>query len=120
MGVCVMSEQARFSIFYGTPAKVIAEWCRVHPNTAYQYKRGERIPGAQARRLFLLHRDGRVLNDCWPAWRIDGNRLIDPEGNATTQGQLRAYSMVYQLAAELVRRHPDVRERFDAIFREAG
>lgn len=114
-----MTNPARFNIFYGIPAKVVAEWCEVHPNTAYQYKRNERTPSAQARRLFLLHRDGRVLNDTWPGWRIKGDRLVDPEGNVTTQGQLRAYSMVYQLAAELVHRHPDVRERFDAIFREA-
>lgn len=114
-----MSAPTRLNIFYGTPAKVVAEWCKVHPNTAHQYKRGVRVPSSQARRLFLLHRDGRVLNDSWPGWRVQGDRLINPEGTATTQGQLRAYVLVYQLAAELARQDPDARARFDAIMREA-
>ena len=114
-----VSEPTRLNIFYGTPARVIAEWCQVHANTAYQYKRGDRVPSPQSRKLFLLHRDGRVLNDSWVGWRIHGDRLVDPEGQITTQGQLRAYVLVYQLAAELVRQHPEARARFDAIFREA-
>lgn len=77
------------------------------------------MPSAQTRQLFLLHRDGRVLNDAWPGWRINGDRLFDPEGTATTQGQLRAYAFVYQLAAEYARQNPDARAWLDAIMREA-
>lgn len=118
-----MNKPPLLNVFYGSPAKVIAEWCQVHPNTAYQYKRGDRTPSPQARQLFLLHRDGRVLNDCWPGWRVQGDRLIDPEGMATTQGQLKAYVLVYQLAAEYARQSADARVRFDDIMRlarEAG
>jgi len=115
-----MPEPTRFTIFYGTPARVVADWCRVHINAAYQYKRGERVPNPQARRLFLLHREGRVLGDAWAGWRVHADRIVDPEGNVTAQAQLRAYSFVYQLAAELVREHPAARERFHRFLREAS
>lgn len=114
-----MRNPTRLNIFYGTPAKVVAEWCEVHPNTAYQYKRGDRIPSAQARRLFLLHRDGRVLNDTWAGWRINADRIVDPQGQITTQNHLRVYVLVYQLAAELARQVPGAQDRFYSIFREA-
>jgi hypothetical protein len=38
------------------------------------------VPNPQARRLFLLHREGRVLGDAWAGWRVHADRIVDPEG----------------------------------------
>ncbi len=109
-----------FNMFYGTPAKVIADCCLVSLNTAYQWKRGDREPGSQSRRLFLLHRHGRVLGDDWEGWSINGGVLIDPEGNKTTQGQLRAYAQVYQLCSALKQENAEARVVLDRLGREAS
>jgi hypothetical protein len=42
-------------------------------------------------RLSVLNRDGRVLDDTWKGWAVHRSKLVDPDGNETTQGQLRAY-----------------------------
>jgi hypothetical protein len=105
--------------FYGYPAAEIANWCRVSLLTARLYKSGIRKPSRAAFRLFVLHRDGRALGDGWAGWSVRGQLLIDPDGNATTQGQLRAYYFVYQLAAEYGRRDAVARDRFREL-RKAG
>lgn len=48
----------------------------------------------------MLHRDGRILTDEWQGWGVLKGKLCDPEGHELTQGQLRAYAIVWQLAAE--------------------
>jgi hypothetical protein len=85
------------SPFYGYPVAVIAQWCAVSRRTAAQYKAGTRKPSRQALRLFTLHRDGRFLSDGWDGWAVHGDRLVDPDGNETTRGQLWAYFVVWQL-----------------------
>ena len=107
------------AIFYGYPVELIQEWCAVSKQTAYLYKIGARKPSRQALRLFTLHRDGRLLGKEWEGWHAKGDRLFDPEGNATTARQLRNYCLMMQFAHELARRDPDNRERFEAILRRA-
>ena len=55
-------------VFYGYPDELIADWCAVSRHTAYLYKIGARKPSRQALRLFVLNRDGRVLDDTWKGW----------------------------------------------------
>lgn len=108
-----------FGIFYGYPAKLIAEWCRVSPATASLWKQNKRKPSLQALRLFTLHRDESLLGEPWRGWKIRGATLVDPDGNATTQAQLRAYWLIMQYAAELAKRDPAEQDRFYALLRQA-
>jgi hypothetical protein len=94
------------SLFYGVSAEVIAEWCAVSVKTAKRWKRGESPPTASAMKLFRLHRDRQVLGAEWDGWLINGGTIVDPDGNETTQEQLRAYVFVYQLCRELAREDP--------------
>ena len=89
--------------FFGYPDELIQEWCGVSRQTAYMCKIGARKPSKAALRLFVLHRDGRVVGPEWTGWTIRRDQLVDPEGNRTTQAQLRAYWMIVQLARELAR-----------------
>jgi hypothetical protein len=91
------------ALFYGYPVELIQLWCGVSRQTAYLYKIGARKPSKAALRLFVLHRDGRVLGPGWDGWTIRQDRLLDPDDNETTQNQLRAYWIVVQLARELAR-----------------
>jgi len=104
------------SIFDGYSAALIAEWCAVSIKTATLYKSNWRKPSRQALRVFVLHRDGRVLSDVWRDCCVRGDRLIDPEDQGVTLGQLRAYWIVMQLAAEYARR----RSQVHALARRAG
>jgi hypothetical protein len=100
-------------LFDGYPAELIAEWCAVSVKTAELYKAGSRKPSRQALRLFALFRDGRVLAGAWRDCCVRGDRLIDPEDQGLTLGQLRAYWIVMQLAAEYARMlGPAQQERF--------
>jgi hypothetical protein len=91
-------------VFYSYPVALVAEWCAVSLATAASRKCGVAKPSRQALRLFELYRDGRVLGGAeWDAWRVDGSRLVDPEGNSTTQGQLRAYALAIRLFLEMAR-----------------
>jgi Phage protein len=91
-------------VFYSYPVEVVADWCSVSLATAASWKCGVAKPSRQALRLFELHRDGRVLSvDAWTAWRVQEDRLVDPEGNSTTQGQLRAYAVAIRLFLEMAR-----------------
>jgi len=96
-------------LFYGYPPELIAQWCGTTVHTAYLYKIGSRKPSKQAQRLFVLHRDGRVLGPEWRDWSVHKNKLISPEGQETTQSQLNAYWLVMQLAQELAKDNPKAR-----------
>ena len=54
-------------------------------------------------RLFRLHRELRVLGEAWEGWQIRDEGIVDPDGNVTTRGQLSAYWIIMQYAAELAR-----------------
>ena len=107
------------SIFYSYPAELIACWCSVSVETASCWKAGTRRPSRQALKLFTLNRDRRVLGDAWRDWKLQDGTIIDPEGNSTTQAQLRSYWLIIQYAAELARRNPDDYEHFQSLLRQA-
>lgn len=102
-------------LFYGYPPELIARWCGVSEHTALLYKTGARKPSRQALRLFVLHRDGRVLGPEWREWFVHKNKLVSPEGQETTQSQLNAYWLVMQLARELTEKDPEARQEFYPI-----
>jgi hypothetical protein len=114
-----VAERKVLTAFYGYPADIVARWCAVSLDTAKLYKAGKRKPSRQSLKLFALHRDGYVLDEAWKGWCARGGKLTDPEGNSTTQTQLRAYWIVMQYAAELAARDPDERERFYTLLRRA-
>lgn len=103
------------AIFYGYSVELIQAWCGVSRPTAYLYKIGARKPSKLARRLFVLHRDGRVLGPEWRDWAVHKNKLVSPEGQETTQSQLSAYWLVMQLARELTKDDPAARKEFYRI-----
>jgi len=109
----------KFSVFHGYPASLIAQWCGVDRATATLWKQNKRKASRQALRLFTLHRDGRILGDAWPGWAVRDGKIVDPDGNETTEAQLRGYWIMMQYAAELARRDPQERERFFALLRQA-
>lgn len=106
------------SIFYGYPPELIAQWCGVSVATARRWKNGGAVP-RPALRLFALHRDGKVLDEHWVGWRAHGDTLTDPEGNTTTQSQLRAYALIMQYAADLARRDPEAQREFLELLKRA-
>lgn len=106
------------SIFYGYPAELVARWCGVSVATARRWKNGGAVP-RPALRLFTLYRDGQVLDEHWVGWRTHKGVLADPEGNTTTQSQLRAYALIMQFAADLARRDPEAQREFLELLKRA-
>jgi len=104
-------------LFYGYPDWVIADWCCVTLQTARHWKSGIRAPGPAATKLFMLHRDGRILTSDWEGYGIHRGKLCDPEGHELTQVQLRAYPFVYALAVEYGRTNSRAR---DTLYRLAS
>jgi len=109
----------KFSIFYAFPANLIARWCGVSPATAMLWKQNKRKPSLQALRLFTLHRDELLLGEPWRGWKVRGATIVDPDGNATSQTQLRAYWLIVQYASELSKRDPIEYERFQSLLAQA-
>jgi hypothetical protein len=109
-----------FGAFYGFPAELVAEWCGVSVRTAQRWKDGQSRPSTSALKLFLLHRERKVLGKEWDGWLINRETLVDPEGNSTTQGQLRAYAHVYALCHELVKRDKEAAELLRRLIASAG
>lgn len=87
------------NVFYSYNVEVIARWCAVSKATAKRYKNGTRKPSPQAIKLFHLHASRKVLGEHWQGWLINGDTLVNPEGRAFTQPQLRAYCFIWQLAS---------------------
>ena len=90
------------TVFFGYSVQLLSQWCLVDEETALRWKRGEQDPSPQALLLFKLHRDGRILGPEWEGWHIRDGQIVDPENQSTTQGQLRAYYVNYQLLRELM------------------
>jgi hypothetical protein len=109
------------SVFYGMPAELVAEWCGVSVETARRWKAGKAEPGRPALRLVELHRSRKVLTSpAWDGWLVNGEALAGPDGKELTQGQLRAYELIYQLCHELGRERPDFAERLAMIHQLAA
>lgn len=104
-------------LFHNHDPKQIAAWCQVSLQTAYLYKIGQRKPSRQAVRLFVLHRDRRVLTDEWEGWLLKPEGIVDPEGNETYRSLLRGYFLMMQLVREmsLVRGGRAGRARYERI-----
>lgn len=103
-----MGQPLQFTIFHGYPAELVAEWCCVSLRQARNLKSGKVRPSKQVARLFLLHRDRRVLTDEWREWLIKPGAIVDPDGNETTRAQLHGYWLIMQFAREIAReRGPD-------------
>jgi hypothetical protein len=106
------------SIFYGYSAELIAQWCGVSVATARRWKRGGGVP-RPALRLFALYRDGKVLDEYWTNWTTRKGVLTDPDGTSTTKGQLAAYWVVMQFAADLARHDPETAQAFHDLLKRA-
>lgn len=115
-----MQAKVVYGAFYGFPAEVIADWCGVSVRTAARWKDGRNRPSPSALKLFELHRDRRILGKEWNGWLINQATLVDPEGNSTTQGQLRAYAHVYALCSELAKRDRSAADLLDRLIATAG
>jgi hypothetical protein len=108
----------KFSIFNGYPPELIAQWCGVTVDTAKLYKSGARKASRAVLRLFVLHRDGRVLGEGWQGWQARAGTIADPDGNVTSARQLMNYFFVMQFAAALAAQDPrTVREWHDLLRR---
>lgn len=93
------------ALFYGFPVEVIASWCQVTKGTAYLYKVGQRKPSRQAIRLFVIHRDRRLLTEEWKGWVIKPDSIVDPKNNKTPRNLLRGYSLILQYVNAVVERY---------------
>ena len=58
------------ALFHSYPVELVQAWCRVSYKTAYLYTIGARKPSQASRRLFVLHRDCRVLGPGWEDWAV--------------------------------------------------
>jgi len=111
-----MARPLQFSIFHGYPAELVAEWCGITVRSARAYKSGARKPPKPVVKLFLLHRDERVLTGKWRDWVVRGDTIVDPEGSATTRAQLHGYWLIMQYARDLAReRGPEGLEHFNKL-----
>lgn len=74
---------------------------------------GYRKPSRVALRLIALHRGERVLDGVWEGFTVRGKDLVDPHGNTVGLGNLLAYRLILQLAADLARQAgPEAQDRF--------
>ena len=119
LDVAGVRTQKPLSIFYGYPAELIAQWCGVSVKTASQWKSATRKPSRQALRLFVLHRDRKVLGPEWRGWQVVGTKLVDPDGNPTTQGQLHGYFLILQWVASVASRDPESQRQYYELLKQA-
>jgi hypothetical protein len=106
-----MAASQVLSIFYGYPAETISKWCGVSVNTANAYKAGRRRPSAAVTRLFMLHRERRVLGPAWRGWVVKHDSIVDPDGNETSRSQLHNYFWIVQFARHLAGEHGEETHR---------
>jgi hypothetical protein len=109
----------KFSVFYGYPAELVAQWCGVSLGVAKGYKSGRHKPSRASVRLFVLHRDGRVLGKSWEGWIATDDAIADPAGNVTTKRQLSSYSFVLQFAAAMAARDPETQKEWYELLKRA-
>jgi hypothetical protein len=110
-----ISRSPSAAAFYGHADEQIAQVICCSLQTARAFKHGTRKPGKTAFKLWSLYISGRMLGDAWQGWRAADGELFDPEGNRTTQSQLRAYAHVWALARELARGDQHLTAELDRI-----
>lgn len=103
------AKRAVFSIFYGYPDELVARWCGISAATVRQYKLGKRKPSRTVVRLFMLHREGRVLGPEWKGWLVKPDSIVDPDGNETSRALLHNYFWIAQFARQLAYERDDAR-----------
>lgn len=104
------------SVFHGYPDEVVARWCGISVASVRQYKLGKRRPSRAVVRLFMLHRECRVLGPEWKDWVVKADAIVDPDGNETSRALLYNYFWIVQLCRRLAydqgdRRRQDEFER---------
>ena len=61
-----------------------------------------------------------MLTPAWRGWCVRDGTLVDPEGNETSQGQLRSYFMVLQWVAAVASRDlPETLQQYYDLLRRA-
>lgn len=67
-------------------------------------------------KLFLLHRDRRVLGPQWRDWIIKPDSIVDPDGNETSRALLHNYFFIVQFARQMAGEHGEAaRQEFDEL-----
>jgi hypothetical protein len=107
------------SIFYSYPPETIALWSGVSVLTAKQWESGARKPSRQSLRLFVLNRDGRVLNDQWRLRKVVHGAIIDHTSNRTTAAQLEGYALILPWVAAVAARDPDTQRQYYELLKRA-
>ena len=81
------------------------------------YKSGKRKPSRAVVRLFMLHRERRVLGVEWKGWLVKPDAIVDPDGNETSRTLLHNYFWIVQLARRLAyeRDDPRVHAEFERL-----
>ena len=105
------------SIFSGYPDELVARWCGISVSTVRLYKSGKRKPSRAVVRLFMLHRERRVLGVEWKGWLVKPDAIVDPDGNETSRTLLHNYFWIVQLARRLAyeRDDPRVHAEFERL-----
>lgn len=111
----------RHDLAYITPFRFstveqIAEWCMVSRQTAYKYRAGVVAPSPRTLRLFRLHYDGRILGPDWDGFCVKGGVLWTPEDRPVNPGQLHAFALILQLAAEVSYRDARIAPAVQAFY----
>lgn len=111
-----------WTLFYGVPVAEIQRITGCEKSTAYSYKNGNRKPSTAVIKLMQFYNAERILDPkYWPrGWRFHQGQIIDPEGNVTTEAQLRGYGMLMQCLAEWTRNDPAKRSQVDSILTIMG
>jgi hypothetical protein len=87
---------------YGVGPELIAEWLQCHITTARRYKRGEE-PSYAALRVIELRNTGNLglVDPHWDNWRIKGDKLISPDQQVFTRGNILSVPFLKQQVAHL-------------------
>lgn len=97
------------SVFYSYPDSLVARWCGVSAATVRAYKSGKRKPSPAVMRLFMLHRERRVLGPEWRGWLVKADSIVTPDGLEIARSQLDNYFWIMQLSRRIVYDQEDSR-----------
>lgn len=91
-------------VAFGLSVCELSKLTHRHPSTIRRYLRTNQAP-PQVLHLVSLYRAGRLpsLHDSWRGWRMNGELLLDPDGNGYRADDVRSLWAVRQLRRELER-----------------
>ncbi|RCK03476.1 MULTISPECIES: DUF3653 domain-containing protein [Thalassospira] len=89
---------------FGLSVKEISAITYRHPSTVRRYLRTNKAP-PHVLHLVNLYRVGRLpsLHESWRGWRMNGELLVDPDGNGYRANEIKSLWAVRQLRRELER-----------------